>query len=51
MTREEAALRLAALEGMLAADVELAQTRDQHVRAARNLAELRSIQADLVAAG
>lgn len=49
MTREETAERLRSLAERLEAEVRLSQTRDQHVRAAGNLAELRSIEADLCA--
>ena len=43
LTRDEAITSLERLESSLAREVELAQTRDQHIRAAGNLQDLRRI--------
>ena len=50
MTRDEAAEALRAIAEDLEADVRLCQTRDQHVRMSRRLADVRALLAGLAAA-
>ena len=50
MTRGEAIERLDELASRLEADVRLCQTRDQHLRCAQRLAEVRALRADLAPA-
>jgi len=50
MTRTEAVEDLEALAGRLESDLRLARTRDEHVRVAQRLAEVRDLAARLRAA-
>jgi hypothetical protein len=47
VTRSEAVAAVEALASELESDVRAAQTRDQHLRASRRVAEARRIAADL----
>jgi hypothetical protein len=50
VTRHDAAARLEAIARDLERDIELAQTRDQHVRLCGRLADVRALAAELSAA-